>query len=212
MVKNKLPRLLWLTVYIRNYVYVVYCYRPSSVVCRSVCHTSEPFKNGWTDQDAIWVEDLGGPREPCIRWGGPDTPIRRHNFGGKKSPFKYRDFLPWAVHEWPNRSTCHLNCELGWAEGSTSSIVFAKWRQCAHMGGHIGTTWWIWLNHPSVAVMWSYVKLLWPLALIKGHMACKKNFSQRFLPRKCSGRKPIQPKFSCTRAVKTEVKYTSEQH
>ena len=26
---------------------------------------------------------------------------------------------------------------LGWAEGSTSSIIFARWSQCAHMGGHI---------------------------------------------------------------------------
>jgi len=40
-------------------------------VCRSVCHTSEPCKNCCTDRDAVWVEDSGGPREPCIRWG-PD--------------------------------------------------------------------------------------------------------------------------------------------
>jgi len=39
----------------------------------SVCHTSELGKNGWTDRDAIWVEDSAGPREPCIRWG-PDPP------------------------------------------------------------------------------------------------------------------------------------------
>jgi len=32
----------------------------------SVCHTSEPCKNGGTDRDAVWVEDSGGPREPCI--------------------------------------------------------------------------------------------------------------------------------------------------
>ena len=30
-----------------------YCYRPSSVVCRSVCHTSEPWRNSWTDRDAV---------------------------------------------------------------------------------------------------------------------------------------------------------------
>ena len=56
-----------------------YCYRPNSVVCRSVClpvcrsvcHTSEPCKNGSTDRDAVCVVDSGGPREPCIRWG-PD--------------------------------------------------------------------------------------------------------------------------------------------
>jgi len=31
-------------------------------VCRSVCHTSEPYKNGFTDRDAVWFEDSGvGP-------------------------------------------------------------------------------------------------------------------------------------------------------
>jgi len=43
-----------------TYVDAVYCYWPSSVVCRSFCHTSEPCKNGRTDPDAIWVEDSGG--------------------------------------------------------------------------------------------------------------------------------------------------------
>ena len=39
------------------------------MVCRSVCHTSEPCKNGCTDRAAFRVDDLGGPDEPCIRWG-----------------------------------------------------------------------------------------------------------------------------------------------
>jgi len=42
----------------------------------SVCHTSEPCKSGLTDRDAVWVEDLGGPGEPCITWG-PDPPWER---------------------------------------------------------------------------------------------------------------------------------------
>ena len=40
----------------------------SLCVCRSVSHNSEPCENGWTDWDAVWVVDLGGPMEPCIRW------------------------------------------------------------------------------------------------------------------------------------------------
>ena len=40
----------------------------------SVCHTSEPCKDGCTDRAAVWVEDLGGSGEPCIRWG-PDPPL-----------------------------------------------------------------------------------------------------------------------------------------
>ena len=60
-----------------------------------------------------------------------------------------------------NRSTiCCFGCGLGWAEASTSSIVFARWRQCSHMGGHIGTTWRIRLHRPSAATMRPYVKLL----------------------------------------------------
>ena len=61
-----------------TYVDAAYCYRPSSVVCRllvcrSVCHTSEPCENGCTDRDAVWVEDSAGPKESCIRWD-PDPP------------------------------------------------------------------------------------------------------------------------------------------
>jgi len=34
----------------------------------------EPFykqspKNSWTDRDAVWAMDLGGPKEACVRWG-----------------------------------------------------------------------------------------------------------------------------------------------
>jgi len=78
-------------------------------------------------------------------------------------------------------SICHLGCGLGWAERSTSSIVFfrwrqwpmctssiafARWRQCAIMGGHFGATWRIRLNRASAAAMWPYVKLLWPLVIL----------------------------------------------
>jgi len=81
------------------YVDVAYCYRPSSVVCRSVglsvglsvCHTREPCKNGSTNRDAVWVGDSDGTKEPCIRWG-PDPPMGRGNFEGRKGRpiVKYR--------------------------------------------------------------------------------------------------------------------------
>jgi len=48
-----------------TYVDVAYSYRPSSMVCRSVCHVSEPCKNSWTDRDAIWVVYSGGPKKAC---------------------------------------------------------------------------------------------------------------------------------------------------
>jgi len=70
------------------------------------------------------------------------------------------DTLPRAVQKWLNRLICCLGCGLGLAEGSTSSIVFARLRQCALTGGHIVTTWQIRLNRPSAAAMRPYVKLL----------------------------------------------------
>jgi len=32
-----------------------------SVARLSLCHASDPCKNGCTDRDAVWVEDSGGP-------------------------------------------------------------------------------------------------------------------------------------------------------
>jgi len=54
-------------------------------------------------------------------------------------------------------------CGLRWAEGSTSSVVFSRLRQCGLMGGHIGAIWRIRLNCSSAAAMRPDVKLLWPL-------------------------------------------------
>jgi len=59
-----------------------YCYRMSSVVCLSVCHTSEPCKNSWTDQDAVWVENLVGPRNHIL--DGVHVPHGKWQFCGEK--------------------------------------------------------------------------------------------------------------------------------
>ena len=106
-----------------TYVDAAYCYRPSSMVCRSVCHTSEPCKNGCTDRDVVWVEDSSGPKEPC--WGlldGVQIPMGRDNFEGVKGRpiIKYRDTLRSPVRIRLNRSRCRLGCVLGWAVGIMS--------------------------------------------------------------------------------------------
>jgi len=94
----------------------------------------------------------------------------RSNYNGKSGGplyIKCSDPLPWAVQKWLNLSICRLGCGLGWAEGSTSSIVFARWRQCALMGGHIRGSQRIRLNRLSAAAIRPpYVKLLWPLVFI----------------------------------------------
>jgi len=55
---------------------------PSDEVALSVslcvCHTSEPCKIGWTDRDAVWVEDSGGPKE--LRDASPHHPVGRCNY------------------------------------------------------------------------------------------------------------------------------------
>jgi len=112
-------------------------------VGRLVCHTSELYKNGWTDRDAVWVVGSDGPKKSCVGWGSR-SPDGKGQFWGKGAPIvKYQDFLPWcwAVRKRLNRSICCLDCGLRWTEGSTSSIVFARWRQCALMAGHVGATW-----------------------------------------------------------------------
>ena len=60
------------------YVDAAYCYWTSSMVGRSVCHTSEPCKNSWTDQDAIWVVGSDGPKESRVRWGSTGAKGRCH--------------------------------------------------------------------------------------------------------------------------------------
>ena len=78
-----------------TYVDAAYCYRPSSMVCLSVCHTSEPCKNSCTDRDAIWVEDSGGPKEPCVRWRSRSPHGKGQFLGGGHPIVKYRDAL-WS--------------------------------------------------------------------------------------------------------------------
>jgi len=84
------------------------------VVYWSVCLTSEPCKNCWTDRDAIWVDDSDGPREPCIRWG-PDPLWEGAILRGEKGcPIvKYRDTVVICA-----KAQMHvvLGCGLGWAE------------------------------------------------------------------------------------------------
>jgi len=43
-----------------------------SVCLCAVCWSHpnrEPYKNGWTDWDAVWDMNSGGLKKPCIRWG-----------------------------------------------------------------------------------------------------------------------------------------------
>ena len=91
---------------------------------------------------------------------GVQVPYGKGKFSGKCVPIvKFRDFLLWSVQKQLNHLICHLDCRVGWTQGSTSSLVFARW--CL-----IGATWRIRLNRPSVAAMRPYLRLLWPFLLL----------------------------------------------
>jgi len=91
-------------------------------------------QNGWTDRDAVWVEDLDGLKESCrpIRWG-PYSLWEKGNFKGAKGRpvvSKLIATLPWAVQKPRNRSRCRLWFGLGWAKGSRWG---AHWRHLANI-------------------------------------------------------------------------------
>jgi len=108
------------------YVDAACCYRPSSVVCRSVCRGSEPCKNGWTNQECCWAQGT-------TYYVRSRSPMEIDNFeGGKGRPIvKYR----YCLLNWLK---CSLGCGLGTAQGST------VW--------HTGTAWRIRLNGPCAGV------------------------------------------------------------
>jgi len=88
------------------------------MVCRSVCHTSEPCKNGWTDRDAVEVEDSRGPRNHVLD-GDPDPPWEGAILRGKGHPIvKYRITLRSSMQKWLNRSRCRLGLRLGYSAGN----------------------------------------------------------------------------------------------
>jgi len=114
-------------------------------------------QNGWIDRFAVWAVDSGGPKStsstPPGEYDWPFVIIRPHRSTTYvDAACCYRPIEGgllvclsvclsvslsqwWALQKRLNRSTCCLSCGLGWVEGSTTSIVFARWRQCALMGG-----------------------------------------------------------------------------
>jgi len=61
----------------------------------------------------LWVEDSGGPKEPCIRRGS-DLPMARSNFQGKGAACcKVLRLTAVRCAKQLNQSRCHLGCGLG---------------------------------------------------------------------------------------------------
>jgi len=98
-------------------------------VCLSVCHTIvSPAKANEVIEMPFGLRTWVGPNHVL---DGAQIPHGKGQLEERRAHCKYRDFLPSRVQERLNRSVCRLDCGLGWAERSTISIVFARWRQCA---------------------------------------------------------------------------------
>jgi len=95
-------------------------------VGRSVCHSSEPCKMDEPIEMPFGVRSRMGPRNRVLE-GGPDV-YGKGQFWGKRHPL-YACSISSFCCELCNFK--RLGCGLGWAQRSRSSIVFARWRQCA---------------------------------------------------------------------------------
>ena len=130
----------------------------------SGCHISEAWENGWSDRDAVWVEDSGGANEPCMGSRSPMAILR----GKRANHCKVYGYsavicaktaepidLPFALWSWMGRRMHKFNRirQVGpmFPHGRT---------HCRQLANTI---------EPSVYVGDApYVKLLWPLVTF-GH-------------------------------------------
>ena len=127
----------------------------SAVIC---ANTSEPIDDSRCrlGRRLAWAQDI-------VCYMGVQMTHLKGQFWWIGAPIvNYTQYLPLTVQKRLNRSICRLGCGLEWAEGCTNSIAFARWRQCALMGGYVAVTCRITLNHPSTVVTGDapYVKLL----------------------------------------------------
>jgi len=67
-------KLLWPVLLLLGRIVVLHTYMRPIVTDRvawsvGLSQYCEPCRNGWTDQDAVWIVDLGGPRSCCAPFG-----------------------------------------------------------------------------------------------------------------------------------------------
>jgi len=98
----------------------------------STVHIRRPCKNGWTDRDAVWNVNSGGPKEPCIRWDPVRiAPCQGAILGERTCPGMPHNTLPWVVQKWLNGSRCRLTCRLGYRHKEACVKWSAHWRYLA---------------------------------------------------------------------------------
>jgi len=117
-------------------------------VCLSVGHSHEPCKNIWTNWDAIWDVDFGGPKEPCIGWGLRSAQ-GRGSFLGHPLPAMWpfaKTFWPlvmcvwcpcfrletrWLSNSHQQHYCCAINSTVLWnAQASGLSVLIGRFWYC----------------------------------------------------------------------------------
>jgi len=89
-------------------------------------HIDELCENRWSDRDAVWVADLGRPKEPCTGWG---VQILRGNgqFCGLSAPLRSIWRLCCGVHKnvWTNRDAVWAGLTQRWGHGRKNTFAAA---------------------------------------------------------------------------------------
>ena len=67
-----------------TYVDAACCYRPSSVICRSVCHDHHPAETTELIEMQFGLYTHVGPRNHVLDLDGRSDPVQRSNIEGKK--------------------------------------------------------------------------------------------------------------------------------
>ena len=84
---------------------------------------------GWTDRDAVWDTDLGGPREPHIK-SGPGSPMLRGNFERDDVqifPHAAKHRFQWPWH-WYFLDPVDRHSDWPATEALRYHIKFSRWK------------------------------------------------------------------------------------
>jgi len=112
----------------------------------SVCHTSEPCKNGWTDRAAVLDVHSGGPREALLDVGA-DPCVKGQLLDVGADPCVKGQFWEEEVAGPGHASTC-LAVDILKVTQQGAAPVQCRCRFGRLHGAHFGTTWQIRLNWP----------------------------------------------------------------
>jgi len=103
------------------------------------------------NRSRTWVMDSGGSKEACIRWG-PDPPSEGAIIKGKDMPGHARRQSAMSCAKMAEPIDFPFKLWTWVGRGSTTSVVFARFRQCHLMGGHLSATWRFALRYRTVVL------------------------------------------------------------